>query len=45
MPITSFLDKKGFPFNSLMGNCRELPQQVDDLIDLTNKPNINVMEI
>jgi predicted O-methyltransferase YrrM len=43
MSITSFLNNKGF--NYFEGYSQQLPQQVEDLINLTNKPNINVMEI
>ena len=43
MSITSFLNKRGF--NSFEGYSQECPEQVKDLINLTNKPNINVMEI
>jgi predicted O-methyltransferase YrrM len=43
MTITSFLNNRGF--YSFEGYSQEVRQQVDDLINLTNKPNINVMEI
>lgn len=43
MSITSFLNNRGF--HSFEGYSQEVPQQVMDLIKLTNKPNINVMEI
>ena len=43
MSITSFLNNRGF--NSFEGYSQEVPEQVKDLIKLTNKPNINVMEI
>lgn len=43
MSITSFLNSRGF--YSFEGYSQEVPQQVEDLIKLTNKPNINVMEI
>jgi predicted O-methyltransferase YrrM len=43
MNITSFLNSKGFHW--FEGYSQEVPHQVDDLINLTNKPNINVMEI
>ncbi len=43
MSITSFLNNRGFP--SFEGYSQECPEQVKDLINLTNKPNINVMEI
>jgi len=42
MSITTFLNDRGF--NSFEGYCH-VYQQVEDLIHLTNKPNINVMEI
>ena len=32
-------------FHSFEGNSQQVQQQVEDLISLTNKPNINVMEI
>jgi predicted O-methyltransferase YrrM len=43
MKITSFLNRKGFHF--FEGYSQQVPQQVTDLISLTSKPNINVMEI
>ena len=43
MNITSFLNSRGF--HSFDGYSQQVPQQVEDLINLTNKPNINVMEI
>lgn len=43
MNVTSFLKSKGFSF--MEGYSQEVPHQVEDLITLTNKPNINVMEI
>lgn len=43
MSITNFLNDRGF--HSFEGYCQQVPQQVEDLINLTNKPNINVMEI
>lgn len=43
MQITSFLNSRGF--HSFEGYSQQVPQQVNDLINLTNKPNINVMEI
>jgi predicted O-methyltransferase YrrM len=43
MSITTFLNNRGF--HSFEGYSQEVSQQVDDLIILTNKPNINVMEI
>lgn len=43
MSITSFLNNRGF--YSFEGYSQQVPEQVKDLITLTNKPNINVMEI
>ncbi len=43
MSITGFLNSKGF-FH-FEGYSQECQQQVDELIQLTNKPNLNVMEI
>ena len=43
MTITSFLNSKGF--HSFEGYSQQVSQQVTDLISLTSKPNINVMEI
>ena len=43
MTITLFLNSRGF--HSFEGYSQEVSQQVNDLINLTNKPNINVMEI
>lgn len=43
MNITLFLNSRGF--SSFEGNSREVPTQVEDLIRLTSKPNIKVMEI
>jgi predicted O-methyltransferase YrrM len=43
MSITSFLNSRGF--HNFEGYSQQNPQQVEDLINLTNKPNINVMEI
>jgi predicted O-methyltransferase YrrM len=43
MNITTFLNNKGF--NYFEGFCQQIPHQVEDLINITNKPNINVMEI
>ena len=43
MNITSFLNSRGF--HHFEGYSQQVPQQVQDLISLTNKPNINVMEI
>lgn len=43
MSITNFLNNKGF--YSFEGHSQQIPQQVKDLIFLTNYGNINVMEI
>jgi predicted O-methyltransferase YrrM len=43
MTITSFLYSKGF--TTFEGHSQQIREQVIDLIRLTNKPNINVMEI
>lgn len=43
MSITHFLNTRGF--HSFEGHSQQIQQQVYDLINLTNKPNINVMEI
>jgi predicted O-methyltransferase YrrM len=43
MSITTFLNNKGF--YCFEGYSQQCPQQVVDLINLTNKPNLNVMEI
>lgn len=43
MSITTFLNNRGF--HSFEGYSQLCQQQVDDLISLTNKPDINVMEI
>ena len=43
MSITSFLNNRGF--RTFEGYSQQVPQQVEDLIKLTNKPKINVMEI
>ena len=43
MSITSFLNNRGF--YPIEGYSQQIPQQVEDLINLTNEPNINVMEI
>lgn len=43
MSITTFLNNRGF--HSFEGYSQQVSQQVSDLINLTNKPNINVMEI
>ena len=41
--ITQFLNNRGF--YNFEGNSQGCPPQVSDLIKLTNRPNINVMEI
>jgi predicted O-methyltransferase YrrM len=43
MSITTFLKNRGF--HSFEGHSQQIKQQVEDLIILTNKSNINVMEI
>lgn len=43
MNITNFLNSRGF--NCFEGYSEQVPEQVLDLIKLTDKPNINVMEI
>lgn len=43
MNITQFLRSRNF--YNFEGYCREVLEQVIDLINLTNKPNINIMEI
>jgi predicted O-methyltransferase YrrM len=43
MSITFFLNSRGF--HSFEGYSQQVGQQIEDLINLTNKPNINVMEI
>jgi len=43
MPITKFLKDRGF--EHFEGYSQQVQQQVIDLINLTNKNNINVMEI
>ena len=43
MNINNFLHKK--KFFSFEGHCQEIPQQIEDLINLTSKPVVNVMEI
>jgi predicted O-methyltransferase YrrM len=43
MSITTFLNNRGF--HSFEGYSQQVLQQVEDLKILTNKPNINVMEI
>jgi predicted O-methyltransferase YrrM len=41
--VTDFLNNKGF--YSFEGYSQQIQQQVEDLINLTSRPNINVMEI
>ncbi len=41
--ITAYLNSKNF--NSFEGYTQQSQEQVQDLVQLTNKPNINVMEI
>ena len=41
--ITSFLNSRGF--KDFEGYSQQVPQQIQDLIALTNKPDIKVMEI
>jgi predicted O-methyltransferase YrrM len=43
MSITTFLNNRGF--YSFEGYSQEVPEQVKDLVKLSNNPNINVMEI
>ena len=43
MSITNFLNNRGFYL--FEGYSQEVPEQVKDLVQLSNKPNINVMEI
>lgn len=43
MSITTFLYDKGF--HNFEGYSQQVPMQVEDLIMLTNKPNIRVLEI
>jgi hypothetical protein len=43
MSITTFLNNRGF--HSFEGYSQQIQEQVEDLIILTNKPNLNVMEI
>lgn len=42
MSITSFLNGKGF--HTFEGYSQQIPEQVQDSIQLTSAPNINVME-
>lgn len=41
--LTSYLKENGF--SEFEGNSQQIPEQVKDLIALTSKPNIKVMEI
>ena len=43
MNITTFLNNRGF--QSFEGYSQQVPEQVKDLVNLTRKPYINVMEI
>lgn len=43
MNLTKYLEDHGF--YEFEGYCEQVPGQVDDLIKLTNTPNINMMEI
>jgi predicted O-methyltransferase YrrM len=43
MLITNFLNDRGF--HLFEGYSQQIQEQVEDLIILTNKPNLNVMEI
>jgi len=43
MSITDFLNSRGF--HHFEGYSQQVPRQVEDLILLTNKPNLHVMEI
>ena len=43
MNLTSFLKSRGF--HVFEGYSQQIPQQVFDLVNLTNKPNIKIMEI
>ena len=45
MSITYFLNSRGFNSASFEGYSQQIAEQVSDLINLTSKPNINVMEI
>lgn len=44
MSITEFLKKFGFE-NLTEGHCQQVENEVNDLISLTNKPNMKIMEI
>ena len=43
MSVTNYLKARGFNPNE--GYSQQIPKQVEDLINLTKTPNINVMEI
>ena len=43
MSLTTYLNIKGF--HTFEGYSQQVPQQVEELIKLTSKPNIRVMEI
>jgi predicted O-methyltransferase YrrM len=43
MSLTDYLNSKGF--TCFEGYSQQVPQQVEDLINLTSQPNLNVMEI
>lgn len=43
MSLTTYLSNAGF--TSFEGNSQEIAEQIKDLISITSKPNINVMEI
>lgn len=43
MSLTTFLMNRGFV--EFEGNCNNVPQQMEHLIQLTSTPNINMMEI
>lgn len=43
MSITSYLNNNNFHW--FEGNCQLCPSQVEELINLTSEPNINIMEI
>jgi predicted O-methyltransferase YrrM len=45
MPITSYLSDHGVDKSIVEGNCQQITTQVNDLIMLTSKPNLSVMEI
>ena len=43
MSVTTFLKERGFLI--FEGNSQDIPEQIKQLIQLTNKPNIKVLEI